>query len=214
MTRALACLLLVLTPFVAPSLAAAQDHAAKFRVEGDRVIYDTFDVPDGLDDDLESGDAEGLREILNAHPDVTTLELNSGGGSLWAARKMSDIVIDYGLNTHVNGDCSSSCVRVFLAGAERSMGRGSRIGFHINSWSAGNVENYYDNQAEKEGWNDPFEFASWMYEDTQKETHEGLLYMVDRGVDPLFAIQTMQASAGDMWYPYRIKLRAAGVLTR
>lgn len=190
------------------------DARAKFRVEGDRLIYDTENVPEGVRDDIEGDDADILRDILTAHPGITVLELNSGGGSLWASRKMSDIVIDYGLNTHVNGDCNSSCTRVFLAGTDRSMSRGSRMGFHRNSWTASGIESYFTSQAEQEGWDNPYEFASWMYDDTQREVHEALIYMVDRGVNPLFAVQTMQAPAASMWFPYRIKLRAAGVLTQ
>ena len=199
-----------------PNLSAAQgqDRTEKFRVDGTRLVLDTFNVPDGVNDELENADAEVLRDLLREHPEITVLELNSSGGSLWTSRKMSDIIIDYGLDTHVNGDCNSSCVRVFLAGKERSMSRGSRIGFHRNWWSAKNIESYYNSEASSEGWNTPFDFASWMYEDTQREVHEALLYMVDRGVNPLFAIHTMQATSGNMWFPFRIKLRAAGVLTQ
>ena len=46
-----------------------------------------------------------------------------------------------------------------------------------------------------------------------REIHEQLIYMVNRGVEPVFAIETLKTTADGMWYPYRIRLLAAGVLT-
>ena len=37
-------------------------------------------------------------------------------------------------------------------------------------------------------------------------------YFVERGVDPLFAIKTMQATSNDTWYPRRKELESAGVI--
>ncbi len=200
--------------FAAAAQETTQSGSTKFRLQDSRLIYDTINLPDDVTGGIQGDDAEVLRLLLKDNPEVTLLELNSGGGSLWASHKISDIVIDYGLDTHVNGECSSSCVRVFLAGEARSMSRGSRMGFHRYWWDPESVEGYYNREAEQEGWNDPFEFSSWVYEDTQREVHQALLYMVERGVDPVFAIETFGAQAGDMWFPYRIRLVAAGVLTK
>ena len=37
-------------------------------------------------------------------------------------------------------------------------------------------------------------------------------YLIERGVEPLFAIKTMKADNEDMWYPRRKELEAAGVI--
>ena len=122
-------------------------------------------------------------------------------------------MIDYGLDTRVEGDCDSSCVTIFLAGENRTMTRGSRLGFHQVQWSAQNIREYYERETENFGWEDAWDFAEWMYLDTQQEVYRALNYMVARGVDPAFAIQSIRQPDGNMWRPYRAVLRAAGVLT-
>ena len=37
-------------------------------------------------------------------------------------------------------------------------------------------------------------------------------YLIERGVEPLFAIKTMKADSNDMWYPRRKELETAGVI--
>ena len=76
---------------MAAPLAAQQD--AKFRVDGTRLIYDTENVSDDVIDSIEAEDVDVLLRLLRSNQDVTLLELNSTGGSLWASRKMSDIII-------------------------------------------------------------------------------------------------------------------------
>ena len=186
----------------------------KFRLNGNRLVFDTQNLPEGSEQTIENGDAADLFNLLQSNSNIRILELNSTGGSNWAASQMARIAIDFGLDTHVNGVCESSCTRVFLAGSDRSMSMGSQIGFHQWWWSVPNVKSYYESSAEGEGWDTPFEFASWLYGDTQSEIYEQLSYMVDRGVNPNFAIETLRTSADDMWYPYRVRLVAAGVITK
>jgi hypothetical protein len=198
--------------FAAPVLGETS-HAPRFVVQGDTLIFDSDHANEDGKTSIVPKDADTLREILRATPGITTLQLNSGGGQVWAANKMSDIVIDFGLDTHVHGDCDSSCVTVFLGGKARSMSRGSRIGFHQIYWNAGSIESYYEREREENGWDTPFDFASWMYLDTQDEIYAHLKYMIARGVDPAFAIETLQKPSNGMWRPYRIMLRGVGVLT-
>ena len=193
---------------LAPCGLAAQDM---FEIRGDRLIVG---VEPAADNYIEEHHAPVFLDFLRDTDGLRVIELNSGGGSLWAAQRMSDAIVDYGLDTHVNGECASSCALVFLGGKTRTMSRGSRIGFHQNWWAAPDIESYYRESAEQEGWDTPFEFGAWIYTDTQREIYDQLIYMVRRGVDPLFAIETLKAPPDGMWYPYRIRLIGAGVLTQ
>lgn len=194
------------------SPVAAREATPKLYVDGETLVYDTTNGHDGHSD-IEREDVEVLRALLQAHPEVSVLQLTSSGGSVWAAQIISDIVIDFGLDTRVDGDCDSSCVTIFLAGKNRTMTGGSRLGFHQVQWSADNIQEYYEREANDFGWTTPWEFAEWMYLDTQQEVYRTLNYMVSRGVDPAFAIQSIRKPDGSMWRPYRAVLRAAGVLT-
>lgn len=198
---------------MAPAYVTAEDQAMlKFVINGDTLIYDTETNVSGDDAEIENDDVDQMRSLLRSNPGITTLELNSGGGSVYAGDEMARIIIDFGLDTVVSGECISSCVNVFLGGNARRMMRGSKIGFHQRYWSEKSIKKYYDRWHEDENWETPFEFTSWVYEDTQAETYEDLMYIVSRGVEPGFAIRTKRVNNDDEWFPSREELVKAGVL--
>lgn len=212
----LAALVLGATLWVAPPGAAgALDGAVgeKFTVDGDLLIYDSDAARRESEREITWDDAEALGPLLRANPQVSRLQLNSGGGVRQAARYMADVVLDFRLDTHVSGECASGCVDVFLAGAVRTVERGSWIGFHRGYWEAEEMARYYEDYSLEEGWESPFDFASWVYEDAQNDVLKDMEYMLERGVAPRFIIETLRAGADDMWYPRRAELLEAGVIT-
>ncbi len=197
---------------LAGQAAALDPGATRLTVKGDTLYFDTENVGEDDAGEITNEDIDRFREILQANPDVTELQLNSGGGSIYASSEIAWIVTDVGLNTTVDGECVSACVDIFLAGQRRRMTLGSKIGFHRRYWSPDSVESYYDDLREGQGWDTPFVFGSWIYEDTQREMYEYLSYMVSRGVEAGFAIETLQVDSSDEWYPSRLRMIAAGVL--
>lgn len=191
-----------------PSAFAKEPLSDKFEVAGTVLIYDTEKTGDEIRDE----DAEQLKLVLRRYTQIRELQLNSSGGSVFAGTEMAGVVMDYELDTHVAGECVSACVDVFLAGNRRRMARGSKIGFHHRSWGPQAVQSYYRDQRKENDWATPFEFGSWIYGDTQSEIYEHLIYMISRGVEPGFAIETLQAVASEEWYPSRSQLISAGVL--
>ncbi|OWU81935.1 ATP-dependent Clp protease proteolytic subunit [Phaeobacter sp. 22II1-1F12B] len=185
----------------------------KFTLNDVTLVYDTESVGADEPAGITSDDVENLLRILRSDESIRRLQINSSGGSVYAAQQISDIIIDFGLDTHVHGDCDSSCVTIFLAGTKRTMSRGSRIGFHQIFWSAENIASYYDRERGEQGWATPYDFAAWMYLDTQDEMYAHLKYITSRGVDPGFAIETIRNPQSEMWRPYRAELLKAGVLT-
>ena len=196
---------------LATGAAAAQEGSGKFRLDGDTLVYNTETPAEGEVSGILSEDVDVFLALLRANPGIAVVELNSSGGEVYAATQIKDVLIDFGLDTRVHGECDSSCVTVFLGGKRRTMSRGSRIGFHQIYWSAENIATYYENERETQGWKTPFDFAAWMYLDTQEEVYANLEYMLSRGVDPGFAIKTNPQ--GDIWRPLRSELLQAGVLT-
>ncbi len=196
-------------------LAAAQEHVwsqelvdsyDKFSVDGEQLTYDT-----GVSE-ISSLDSGWLDDLLLANPGITMMQLTSDGGDILAAYPMADLIIDYGLNTHVVGDCVSACTILFLAGEARTMQRGSRLGFHQTSWDADNMAVYYEDQRRDHGWKSEFDFAAWVYLDATKDVLTELRYMLERGVDAEFAIKALDAEPDDMWHPRRAELEEAGVI--
>ena len=185
----------------------------KLYVEGNTLYYNSDLAADDMNAEINWDDVDTIQEILLDDEEITIIQLNSSGGLLTAAQYISDLVIDFELDTYVSGECSSGCVDIFLAGNKRVLERGSWLGFHKSSWDAGNIERYYELNKEEEGWNNAFEFSSWLYEDTQSDILKQMKYMLERGVEADFIIQTLQADSEGMWYPRRKQLEAAGVLT-
>ena len=196
-----------------PATAQAGDPEDKFvRLDGGVLLYDTETIPDAPDAEIEEEDIAILRRYLVEDADITTLRLYSYGGSVWAGFRLADIIIDFDLDTEVVDDCASACTLMFLAGKGRRMERGARLGFHNWKWSKAAITSFYERRKDVDGWQDPFDFAAWIYVDTQIETHDVLSYQVERGMDPAFAIELLWKGRDGLHYPRRAELQAAGVL--
>ena len=185
--------------------------ADPFIVIENKLIYDTENSEEATE--IAFGHEEELLKILRTHTDIDTLVLNSGGGMIGAANDMADLIIDADINTYVEGTCESACVTMFLGGRNRILALGGKIGFHAGWWAADSIEEYYNAEKDNEGWETPFDFASWLYEDTQAEIFTEFEYLLERGVKPQFAIQTLRAGSDGMWYPRRKELLEGGILT-
>ncbi|MBT4220079.1 MAG: hypothetical protein HOE26_08905 [Rhodospirillaceae bacterium] len=162
--------------------------------------------------DIEIGDRDKLLSVLQKNPTVKTVILSSGGGNLGEATFIADLIIDYDLNTHVIKNCESACSDIQLAGAKRTMELGSRIGYHQPTWEVEELREAYEENP-KEWNNNHFEFALWVDQVAMNTTFANLQYLLERDVNPLFAIKTLQAQSDDMWYPRRKELLKANVLT-
>ena len=187
--------------------------AEKFKLDGEILFYDTDSAPLGQDE-INWQDVATLVFLLRQQQQIEVLHLNSAGGLIEAAREMADIIIDFELDTRVTDECASACVTLFLAGENRQLDRGGRLGFHRISWDAASMEEYYKDARADIGWDSLYEFASWSYEEAQKDVLSEMEYLLERGVDPEFAIKTLRAENADMWFPRRLELTLAGVLSK
>jgi len=181
-------------------------------VRGTTLVFDTETKVDGDEAEITRRDIARLLALLQANPEIAVLELNSSGGSIYAGDEMARIVLDFELDTAVSGQCSSSCVNIFLGGKVRRMYLGSKIGFHQRFWAPKAIKRFYESNRESEGWASVYDFAAWNYKDTQTEVYDDLAYMVRRGVEPGFAIKTKRAQFSGLWFPGRLELINAGVL--
>jgi ATP-dependent protease ClpP protease subunit len=79
---------------------------------------------------LDFGISSAVSTLLENHPSIHTLHLNSEGGRLAEADVLRKLVMQRGLNTYVATQCASACVTVFVAGKNRWLSRGAEIGLH------------------------------------------------------------------------------------
>ena len=168
----------------------------KFKVRGDTLFYSTegqFESEKGI----EYEDISMFRKVLSENPRVKKIELFSYGGSITAGLEISKIVRDFNVTTTVT-KCSSSCILIFLAGKNRDLKLGGLLGFHQPHWRLEGLKSYYELYAEGEGWNDPFQFASWLEKDTLYYAADLIDNYLMAGVDYKLATKTLKVPRSNL----------------
>ena len=185
----------------------------KFKVDGNTLHYNTEIAVDENNQRINSDDVDYLLKTLKENPNIKRLHLTSWGGSIGAAADMSDIIIDFGLNTHVKEICFSACNLLLIGGETRTLEKGSKIGFHRTSWGSESMKDYYNRNQEYFGWKNEFDFSSWVYDDSQEDIYKQFKYYIERGISPEFVIETMKSRSDDGWYPRRKELLKSNIIT-
>ena len=168
----------------------ATSQASKFEPNGSTLIYDTSSASNEQEQQITWEDVDEL-DALKSEQSIKEIEPNSAGGDVEAAFYMADLTPT---RADTNERHLETLVHHVLAGERRTVERGSWVGFHQSYWEAPYIQGYFERNKDGKGWSNVFEFASWMYEDTQREVLRNLQYFVERGVDAGFAIKTMKAT--------------------
>ena len=137
------------------------------------------------------GVTQELERFLNAMAGVRTVRLNSNGGRILEAQRMSDLISSRNLATFVARDCLSACTIVFLGGRERFMLPTARLGFH---------------QPAFRGMTASERRAAIATERQRLQQRFGL--------SAAFAARANSAPPGGMWYPDKDELMRERVVTR
>ena len=135
------------------------------------------------------GASAALRAALNANPTVKILHLASNGGNVFYARQMEYLVYDRGLTTVVDSHCLSACALIFLAGQERYLAPGAKLGFHRES-AVGES---------------PAEINMYQEADAQ--------HMLALGISSSFVDKVFSTPSSNLWIPTVDELKAAHVIT-
>ncbi|MGE7990937.1 hypothetical protein ACQKPE_07785 [Pseudomonas sp. NPDC089554] len=84
----------------------------------------------GIAGGLSLGSADAVQKLLDAHPAVTQVQLDSDGGLLLEAQRIAKLIQQKGLATYTDGECLSACTLLFQAGKARWLGPDGRLGYH------------------------------------------------------------------------------------
>ncbi len=136
------------------------------------------------------GVTQELEQFLNAMAGVRAVRLNSTGGRILEAQKMSDMIRSRDLATVVAVDCLSACTIVFLGGKERLMLPSARLGFHQPA------------------------FRGMTAADRSAAIATEQLRLQGFGLSSAFAARATTASPSGMWYPDQDELVRERVVTR
>ena len=135
------------------------------------------------------GLTQDVQRALDANPGVTIVSLDSIGGRIEEALKLSRLIEQRGLDTYVGAHCASACTLVFVAGDERIVHEDAQLGFHGLSMPGLN----------------PIELG--------RSTRDVVEFLVKRGVTRDFAERAFDRGTVELWYPSIAELEAAGVAT-
>lgn len=209
----LSCLLTAVFPTIAFSTTDATDEMPqRFTLDGTRLIFDGSVKDEDGYYGIGYPDATALRSFLFEHPEIELLELRSKGGVITAALDMAAVIVDFSIDTLVKDRCASACTLVFLAGENRTLQPGGRLGFHSTSWPRENIKEFYEKNKSSRGWIDEFAFASWVYEEGMRDLNKELEFMVSRGIDVGFVVRATYVHSDDIWYPSREELIKFGLI--
>ena len=143
-----------------------------------------------LDGEIDFQMYDALEQAIAANPELRTVNLNSEGGRVFAARGIARLIAENGLATHVDLMCASACTLAFMAGHTRTLTTGGRLGFH--GYRLLSPVKTFDATAEEEA------DKAWL---------------LDAGLSPAFVTRIFTVANDDMWFPDRATLMGAGVLT-
>ncbi|MES2038403.1 MAG: ATP-dependent Clp protease proteolytic subunit [Pseudomonadota bacterium] len=157
-----------------------------------RVEISTSDKGDVLQlrGTIGEGSMASFADALKKNPQVKTVSLSSPGGRLREAQQIAKLIKSGQLNTYVEGECSSACTYVFLAGKDRAATPNAHIGFHQPSFPGiGGAE---------------LAVAT----DSMAKHYRAANLPED------FIQIAIHTKAEGMWYPNREEMVKAGVITR
>lgn len=138
---------------------------------------------------LSIGVSDEVERQLLTHPNVQVVHLNSIGGRIGEGHRLRDIIGERHLVTYSSKGCQSACTLAFLAGRERYLRRGVKLGFH-----RGHFPGVEDIDAD-----------SWVDED--RKNWKAL------GIPTTFTNRALSTPNKDMWMPEEEELLAAHVVT-
>lgn len=80
--------------------------------------------------DMPKGTTTAVQKLLDAHPSVHVIHLNSGGGELREGYLLAELIQQRHLTTYTSTVCASACTIAFLAGTSRYLADDAWLGFH------------------------------------------------------------------------------------
>jgi hypothetical protein len=144
-----------------------------------------------LDGPIDRGLARRVAQALDAAPQVRTLVLSSPGGLAIEGEALAALVLARGLDTRVDGECSSACLLAFTAGRTRWMGPQARFGAHRSGHAC---------------------ITRWEDPDAVSSTDRRMAsFLLERGVSGWFVERMLATPFDSLWVPTAAEAYVAGL---
>jgi len=79
------------------------------------------------------GAAKEFKKVANANSSLKIIHLNNNGGLIDEATNIYSFIKKKGYSTYTSKECISACTIMFLAGEDRLLAKGAKLGFHSAS---------------------------------------------------------------------------------
>jgi len=145
-----------------------------------------------VDGNLDWEMFSAFERTLDSHPGIENVKLGSSGGYVFVARAMALLIESRELNTHVATHCYSACTLAFVAGSQRTMDKGAKLGFH----------RYKLESTEKPS-----------LINVSEELEKDRRFFAERGLSSSFVENVFNAKHSELWVPDHEQLLQAGVLS-
>jgi hypothetical protein len=207
--------LFLLTTILYTSETTTPAYADRWRISGNILYFDMGYRGAELEypRQLERSDVEPIQSIIFENPAIDTISVTGPGGSGAAADEIIEAILTHGLNTTTHGDCVSACANIFLAGKNRSLSPGARLGFHRPYVVNTDEIRYFEAHKERMGWKDEFDYVPWIYDVGLVDMLAAFSYLLSRGVSVDFITRAYSTNSFHVWYPTNIELEKNGVIT-
>ena len=167
-----------------------------------------------INDSFEFNDEDILLNLLKKNTEVERIVfINSHSGHPLIGFDISDLIIDFELDTHIQEACSGECIAAFLGGNKRTLERGAKIYFKYLGYTADALREHSQTEWFKSDYEDFSDYAVSIYKEGRSEIVDYFSLMTERGVKPEFAIETLVNGLEDWWTPRRSVLIKANYLT-
>jgi len=139
---------------------------------------------------IKFGLTKEVKKYFQKYPNIKVIHLNSTGGRIAEAQKLSKYLEKKKLITYTSTGCYSACVDIYMAGAIRLINKNAYLGFHQPSFP---------------GMND---------KEIQYVIDSNRAYYLSRGVSKSFLDKAYAIKSSDIWKPSHYELKEAGLITQ
>ena len=137
---------------------------------------------------IKFGLTNDVKEYFHKYSNIRVIHLNSSGGRIQEAQKLSKFLEDKEISTYTSSGCHSACVDIFMSGKYRFINNYADLGFHQPS------------------------FPGMLDEDLQDAINEGKKYLAKKGVKEEFIERAFSIPSDDLWEPTHAELKESGII--
>jgi len=189
---------LIITYFLSLSLVAEE-----FVIENNDLVISGSEV----------GDVDKILSLLDNNENIDRVVFNGVyAGTQTDGLEISDLIIDFELDTHIIDYCWGNCIFMFMGGQNRTMSKGSEISISINGYRLEFIEEIIENN-DYEVIGSLAEYIVWVDEIARVEIIEYFTLLLEQGVKPAFIIESIEKASKSDWVPRRKQLLEANILT-